>query len=129
LSDEEFVRDFEGCRVANTDFRHADHIRLGWIFLQHQSIDAAIDRMVAAIRRFAVHNHGDTGMFHETITRVWMRLIFARMDAAQSSFAEFADVNLDLFDKKYMFEFYSEPLLMSDAARTNWVEPDLKPLP
>lgn len=129
LDNEQFVAAFEKCELPNSDFRHFDHIRLGWIYLTSTPLDSATDRMVTAIRNFAVHNHGDTGMFHATITRVWMRLISARMQTSGQSFAEFVAANPELFNKSLMFEYYSEPLLMSAAARTEWVEPDLKPLP
>ena len=129
LTDGDFVRDFEMCLVSNTDFHHSDHIRLGWIFLRLHPLEPATSRMIAAIKRFAIHNHGDTGMFHETITRLWMRLISDRISADEISFAEFAARNPELLEKNYMFEFYSPATLMSAAARAHWVEPDLKPLP
>ena len=128
LTDTEFVNAFEACALPNEQFRHFDHIRLGWIYLTWNQLDQATERMVNSIRRFAIHNHGDPGMFHDTITRVWMRLIAARMDSDGQSFAEFVESNPELLNKRFMFEFYSEPLLMSPAARAAWVEPDLKPL-
>jgi hypothetical protein len=131
LSDEELVFAFESCRLANEDFRHYDHIRLAWVLLGGQSLDGATARMVRAIRAFAMHHHGDVGKYHDTITRLWMRLVAHAMSqgTAYGTFDAFAAANPQLLNKAYPFEFFSEARLMSGDARAGWLEPDLRPLP
>ena len=74
LSDETFVAEFEGCRFPNDQFRHADHIRLAWIYIRLCGYDMAERRMRTSIQRFACHL-GAAHKDHETITILWMRLV------------------------------------------------------
>lgn len=130
LSDEAFVSVFESCTLAGDAFRHYDHIRLAWIYLGDLPLIEATERMVASIRRFALY-HGAATKYHDTMTRLWMRLVAHARAASgfQTDFTAFAAANPVLFDKRFVFRFYSEARLFSDAARSGWVEPDLLPLP
>lgn len=131
LSDAAFVNAVESCTLPSDAFRHSDHIRLAWIYLRDPAFDRATERMVESIRRFALHHTGDTTKYHDTLTRLWMRLVAQAMTAfgAQDDFAAFAAANPLLFDKRRAFDFYSEQRLFSQAARSGWVEPDILPLP
>jgi len=111
-------------------FRHADHIRLAWIYLRENDYPMAEDRMRESIRKFA-QMAGAGQKYHETITTAWMRLVHiaSRLSAQIASFEEFAQAHAWLLNKDVIFEFYSPERLKSDSARTNWVEPDLKSFP
>jgi hypothetical protein len=130
LSDQEFVGAFESCTLASDAFLHYDHIRLAWIYLREHALADATERMAASIRRFAQH-YGAGAKYHDTMTRVWMRLVAhgGRAPGSDHDFAAFAAANPHLFDKQYVFQFYSRPRLFSNSARAGWVEPDLIPLP
>jgi hypothetical protein len=125
-----FVEEFEACRYPNDRFRHADHIRLAWIYIRESDYARAEERMRRSIRRFA-QNAGAGQKYHETMTIAWMRLVHiaTHLSARITSFEEFAHAHSWLLRKDAIFEFYSPERLMSDSARINWIEPDLKSLP
>lgn len=74
-----------------------------------------------AIRNFAGH-HGKLDKYHHTMTIAWMRLVAPA--AGLASFEEVTASYPQLFDKKYLSEFYSDAALSTDAARKTFVEPD-----
>jgi hypothetical protein len=130
LEDDVFVAEFERCRLPSDQFRHADHIRLAWIYVRSYEYDAAEARMRQSIQRFALHL-GAEHKYHETITILWMRLanIAARLTPRIDTFPDFVRTHAWLLNKEIIFEFYSPELLKSDDARRAWVEPDLNTIP
>jgi len=117
MTDEDFVQAFESCELPPEAFHHRDHIRLARIYLDRLGLEAATARFVESLRRFAGHI-GKSDKYHETITVAWMRIV------AGSGRDEAA-----LFDKDYLYLFYSRELLDSQAARVGFVEPDVNSLP
>jgi hypothetical protein len=130
LSDDVFVGEFEACRYPKDRFRHADHIRLAWIYVRQNDYATAEDRMRRSIRQFA-QKAGAEQKYHESMTIAWMRLvqIGSHLSARINNFEEFAHAHGWLLNKDAIFEFYSPGRLNSDQARANWIEPDLKSLP
>ena len=130
LGDEEFVRAFESCELAGASFHHADHVRLTWIYVRQLGEEVATDRMLVGIRRFATHN-GSPKKFHFTQTCAWVRLIAsAQRDSSElTAFLEFVAAHPELLDANALTPYYSKTLLDSPAARSEWVEPDVSPLP
>jgi len=126
LTDAEFARTFERGDIPNRDFHHREHLRLAWAYLAEcPSLDAAIVRIVTAIRRFAAAA-GAAEKYHETLTIFWMKhleLIRARLDAG-ADFDEVLRANPRLLDKDLPLAFYSRERLFSDEARRTWVEPE-----
>jgi hypothetical protein len=85
--------------------------------------------MESGVRRYAAH-HGATQKYHHTMTLVWMRLIAAAKAAhSDEDFEGLLRVHPALLDKLTPQRFYSTARLESAAARANWLEPDLRPLP
>ncbi len=81
-------------------------------------------------------NTKDSG-YHETMTLFWIEAIPCGMRTAAQFLADFDHapildkINslLDRYqDKQLPFKYYSRELLMSQEARSHWVEPDLKSL-
>ena len=130
LSNEEFVEAFESCRLPASQFHHADHIRLAWIYLGQLSAEEAAERIGQAIRRFAAHN-GVSQKYHRTITLAWMRLVAAaRMGSPRvTRFEEFAELHPELLDMTNLKRYYTAERLATVEARTAWVEPNLCDLP
>jgi hypothetical protein len=126
----DLVRDFETCALPAEDFHHRDHIRVAWTYLRQMDYAAAEKRMSEAIRKFA-RFHGATAKYHHTITLVWMRLVAAalRDDQGIEDFDRFAGAHPELLDTAAPGMFYSADLLRSEAARSGWVEPDIRALP
>jgi len=134
-SDAEFVAAFESCALPNTEFHHADHIRLAWIYLRELPLVEALERFRGGLKRFAAH-HGVPGLYHETITWAYLLLIHERMERSASSrcassdpaadFATFRRLHPDLFAwKPSLLEAYYRPeTLGSELARRVFVLPD-----
>ena len=55
MNDRDFVDAFEACAIPSRDFRHADHVRLAWIYLRERPVLEAIARFTTSLRRFAAH--------------------------------------------------------------------------
>jgi hypothetical protein len=129
-SDEAFRRAFERCTIPNEAFRHRDHIRLAWIYLRDSDLDGAITRITESIRRYADH-HGASGRYHETLTQAWARIVALAIAATPraASVDELLAAHPHLLDKGLPLRHFSGTLLWSDAARRQWVEPDLRPFP
>jgi hypothetical protein len=129
-TDQEFVRMFEACELADDNFHHRDHIRLAWIYLERYGELEARGQIARAIRKFASH-YGKSDKYHETITVAWLRLIasaIARVPV-DASFEDLTAAAPELLDKRTIEKFYSTAVLASEVARTYWLEPDLQPLP
>jgi hypothetical protein len=128
-SDAQFVQDFEGFRVPGGDFRHPDHVRIAWWYLQGCEVRQAVEVTQLAIRRFAEH-HGHPAKFHWTLTELWVRLVAAHVAwHPADTFGDFIVENGKLLDKNLPLRFYSHERLYSQEARSKWIEPDIKKLP
>lgn len=127
MTDHEFVRAFENCRLPAGEFHHADHVRLGWLYLRDRPLLAALESFCAGLRRFATAN-GKPGLYHETITWAYLLLIHERRArlAADHTWEQFAAGNGDLLDWKnsILKKYYREETLASDFARRVFVLPD-----
>ena len=130
MTDEEFLRAFEDTTLPDDAFPHRAHIRMAWLYLRRDGPEAAAGPITEGIRRFATAK-GAPGMYHHTMTLVWLRLVAAalRRTPDVASFDAFWAAHPDLAEKRQPQRFYSEGALWSPAARTGWVEPDLRPLP
>ncbi len=74
MSDAQLLAAFEAGTVA--EFRHRDHVRVGFALLaRHGDLAAAALAFRAGLRRLA----GDSGKYHETITWAYLVLIAERM--------------------------------------------------
>jgi hypothetical protein len=127
MNDREFVAAFEACTIAKGEFRHADHVRLAWIYLRERPLIEAIDCFTTSLRRFAAH-HGVPGLYHETITWAYLLLIRERMqrDGAPQDWPSFRDANADLLARNpsILDRYYAPETLASDTARRTFVLPD-----
>jgi len=129
MTDREFILAFESCTLPDEFFKHREHLRLAWLYLQASPYDDAVERMSRSIRKYAAH-HGASGKYHHTLTMVWMRLVAAaRATDANDDFDEFLTGNCALLDKRLPRRYYSAERLESEPARNGWVAPDLSPLP
>jgi hypothetical protein len=124
------VRKFEGCEYSQTDFTHGLHLTVAAWYLWTFPPAEALNRMRSSLLRFTKH-HNVNG-YHETITRFWMLVAGAHIQEGshEQDFAKQLNAMLARFsDKDTLFAHYSRERVMSDQARSAWVEPDLKPIP
>ena len=130
LGEDEFVAAVEECRYTNGKFRHADHIRLAWIYVRRYGACQAEERIAETIRRFAI-SHGHERKYHGTLTRAWLRLVATAQHLTPNvtAFDEFLAKHGWLLDRSALSAFYSGPRLSSELARRAWAEPDRRSLP
>lgn len=130
MTDDDFLQAFARGTIANSDFRHRDHLRLAWLQVRRLGCEGALLNITAGIRHFA-EAHGASGKYHETMTRFWVRVV-AHMVAARpdiDDFARFLDAFPQLLDKELSLRHWERATLMSPQARAMWVEPDVLPMP
>jgi hypothetical protein len=130
-SDREFRAAFEAGAYAPADFSHRAHVRLAYVYLAEWHVDIALERMRAALMAFLSHHNIPASKYHETLTRSWVLAVdhFMHRSAGTGSADDFIERNAVLLDSKIMLTHYSAGLLFSEAARAEFVEPDLDPIP
>ena len=125
LSDEEFLEAFHSCRLLNSEFHHADHLRLAWLHLHREPFETALAKVRAGIQNFAAHN-GAAQLYHETITTAWVRLLATHRE---NSFDEFLRLNETQLSGGLLHRFWTPEVLAGQEARARWVPPDRRELP
>lgn len=133
-SDEGFVSAFESQQWPQFRWHHRDHIRLAYLYLLEYPFDEALHRIREGIKAHnAAHSVEDTPTtgYHETMTVAWMRLVeMVLLEAGQAeSGDEFCDTHPELMQTKILRLFYSKDRFLLPRAKTEFVEPDLTPLP
>jgi hypothetical protein len=148
MSDDEFLAAFEGCQFARKEWTHEAHVRMAWLYLRRVSADEDVfERVRSGIKRLnAAFVRRDQARcmptprkepdprgldgYHETITVAFVTVIASRMKPGED-FPTFRDRNPDLFDRKFpaILKHYSPERLFSSAAKAEFIEPDLEPLP
>jgi hypothetical protein len=133
---EELAARFGDAAIPASEWTHEAHLVIGTWHVARLGPAAALDRLRAGIRALnAAHGteNSDTRGYHETITRVYVRLIDAFLrtrtpgEPLDDSIA--ALLAGPLAAREVVLRHYSRPLLFSPAARRDFVEPDLEPLP
>lgn len=125
----EVVRKFADCEYSANEFTHAHHLTVAaWYLTQYPPADA-LDHMRASLLRFTEHYR--VTAYHETITRFWLvtTWIFLESHPSESLPARINELVRLHGDKNLLFQHYSREHVMSDLAKTQWVDPDLAPLP
>lgn len=129
------VSAFERCTLPRSRWTHAARLTLALWYLVHYKPSQAIDRMREGIQRYNAAmgiQQTKTDGYHETITLFWLwigqwylaerRMSALALDVVNQFIQRCSDPQLPL-------RYYSRDRLMSWEARTDWVEPDLHPLP
>ena len=117
----------ERCLLGKEEFHHRDHLTVAVVYLYASDLETSIDRMRSSLKRFAAH-HGVTGLYHETLTRFWLRQVEMRLDRGLCLRDSVRNIQEQLSDKNLAFEYYSRERINSQDAREKWIEPDLRPL-
>jgi hypothetical protein len=127
VTDTKFLERFEAETLSEAEFRHPDHIRLAWLYLQRFPLPEAISVFSSGLKKFA-SRFGKPERYHETITLAYLLLINERMarGPASSTWCDFAAGNADLFKWKggILGLYYRAETLTSDLARRVFVFPE-----
>jgi hypothetical protein len=135
LDPDALAEQFVACRLSKPEWTHQAHLAVGLWHVSRFGPDRALPMLRTGIRRLN-DSHGtvnsDTSGYHETITVAYVRLLDQFLAAGDRSLHLrercAALLASRLADRDALLRFYSKPVLMSAAARRQWVEPDLAPL-
>lgn len=131
MTDDQFVAAFETCTIRNEEFHHADHVRLGFLYMCQFPVLEGVQRFSEALQRLATAG-GKPGLYHETITWAFLLLVRERLArwvqhrGTLPSWDEFATENKDLLKGKsrILKEYYTDETLKSELARKVFILPD-----
>ena len=130
---EAFIREFEALSLPKPRWTHHAHLVVGLWYLTHHSPDDALSilrqRIIAYNEAVGTANT-DSGGYHETLTRLYLRGIAAHIaDHSNDSLPESVRLLLQtpIADKNWPLSFYTRERLFSVEARRGWVEPNLPP--
>ena len=85
--DRNFRSAFEACTSTPSQFDHQAHVRLAYVYLVECDVEAAVQRMRAALLTFLERNDIPRSKFHETITRAWVLAVRHFMNRSTSTSA------------------------------------------
>ena len=124
MTDAAFLRALESCKLPESQFGHAAHVRAAYLYLQQNDFAGALDRIRRAIRNYATHL-GKPDRYHETITVAYVALIQEHIVERGSGggWEVFASQNSELFEPDLLERFYSRALLHSEMARKVFLLP------
>ena len=126
LTDTELKARFLDTTLGTERFRHADHVRMAWLFVIEHGMPGALDRFPAALKQFD-DAKGATGLYHATVTWAYLLLIHERQTRQPAAeWSAFAAANPDLLTWKpsILDLFYTQDTLWSELARRTFVMPD-----
>jgi len=120
--------------LPKAEWTHAAHFAAAFWLLRRPDMHAlrVMPGLIRAYNEATGVPNTSTGGYHETITLGSLRAARAWL-AERTDRVLYEAVN-ELLASEYgrsdwLLAFWSKPLLFSVAARTTWVEPDLRPLP
>ena len=127
---ESLVRRMEDCTLPREEWTHRAHLSVAVWYLFQFPRKVATERIRAGVQRYNV-SLGNTTGYHETITLSWVAIVasFLRDASAEKTLAELATEAAARFGASdYLLRHFSKERLFSEAARREWVDPDLNPL-
>jgi hypothetical protein len=107
MTDSEFIDAFESGSLPPAEFRHRDHLRLTWVYLQRHGRDEAERRLMTGLRAFAIRA-GKPGKFDGPLTMAWVEVI-DRARAGCATFDEMIVRRPELLDPVMMRAGVSAP--------------------
>lgn len=137
MSDDELLACFREAQLTLEQFTHRAHLRIAWILLERMPFADAMAELRSGLPRllqaFGVEDSPTQG-YHETTTRAFLVLVDVTRRAYQKEMeaqdsAAFCDAHPQLDSSKVLRFFYSPERRMDPRAKTEFLAPDLAPLP
>ena len=130
-----FIKKFEDESLPKEQWTHEAHLAAGLFYVYTYGKEQALEKIRINIKKYNVATGGEntaTSGYHETITVFWIWVIDTFIKNALSSLS-LQELLIQLLQSEYAattlpFQFYTKDYLLSEEARKNFVEPDLKPL-
>lgn len=134
MEDLELLSEFEACRLPIESWTHAAHIRVAYIYLTRHGFAGALERMRAAIKAYNAakqRRDGPLEGYHETITVAWLRIVDStlRHQGPGDDSQNFCQRQPHLLCRTLLRLYYTRDRLVHPPAKTQFVEPDIAPLP
>ena len=129
--DQQFLQALRNCTLPRSAFDHVGHVRAGWLYVTAMPTTEAIELISEDIQAYATHL-GARQKFHRTITEALMRLLASHLPAERAlTWKQFIDRHPIVIEdaRGLLLHFYSESRLATPQARSQFLQPDLRPLP
>ncbi len=131
MTDDRLIADFENGGLTHETFRHADLVRVAFLYLCRFPALAALRRFSQGLQRLTAAG-GQPHLYHETITWAFVFLIRERMErwlqdtGRPPSWDEFAAANADLLCRRehVLQTYYLDQTLVSELGRRIFILPD-----
>jgi hypothetical protein len=127
---EAFLAEFEAGAVPSAEWTHQAHIAMATVYLARYG-DSVLPHTRAALRNHLLSRGKPVGLYHETLTILWLAVIAEAMqkheglpqyEVVQRNCAVFGSQS-KLHERYYSFDVFNSP-----EAHARWVPPDLLPL-
>ena len=128
---------FEQGEIPVAEWNQRMHVCVAFIYLRAHGLEGALSRMREGVKRInAVHGveESERSGYNETTTVAFLRIVEAIRRAYESIYPaatadEFCDLHPELMHKHVLRFFYSPERRGHRDAKTEFIEPDLAPLP
>lgn len=132
--DAAFIDAFEKRTLPFSEWCHAAHIRMAWIYLTRHGLEGALPRAREGIQAYNRANHvvdAPLSGYHETVTQAWLRVVSAtiRTQDPCATSLEFLEAQPHLRVRTLLRVLYSKARMRSPEAKSTFIAPDLGALP
>ncbi len=127
LSDTEFKKRFDDCKLEPSIFTHEAHLRLAWIHINTNGIEKALNNVPLHLQNFVV-SAGAKDKYNTTLTIAAVKAVHLFMLKSESeNFKDFIDEfpRLKYNFKELLSYHYGIDIFNSKEAKTRFLEPDL----
>ena len=125
---EELVKQFVDCELSIKNWSHLNRLRLVYFSLKNFGYEKTIDQsgwLCVCWNKYK-NTIGHSHLWNYTLTKFWVDQIFSLMlSNSQMDFAQLYTEYDYLSNGNLHKKYYSNELLFSDKARSQWVKPDL----
>lgn len=125
MTDGEFMATLSEQSIDPEVFNHAAHVRAAYLVLiEEPTFGRALDRIAGLIKAIAAR-HGNTTLYHETVTVAYMALINARLrdGGDHDGWDDFAAANGDLFERRTLAALYPGDTLKTPLSKIAFLLP------
>jgi hypothetical protein len=137
MTDDEHLRAFEELTLPFEQWTHRAHVKVAFTYLRRHPFDEALRRMRDGVKAYNARHgvpEGPTSGYNETTTHAFLHLVAATVHAYGTTHPTpdadaFCDTHPQLMTRHALRLFYSPERRMHPLAKTQFVEPDLAPLP
>jgi len=99
MNDDQLLASFAGGALPPEGFRHADHVRVAFLYLLHEPPARAAERFAVDLQRFAAAI-GKPHIYDAQVTSAYLTLIAERLALCGTrSWTEFSAANRDLLER------------------------------